>query len=234
MTRVVWTEAADVRLKELWAKGLDDPEIAAELAREGIGPFTRITVLKHRAALGLSPNRARGNPNIGERANSASWPTEHIDALRAMEGSTAGQMLAEIKRLRPDATRSAVIGQCRRHNIKLSLLTRGAAKIKSVADGRGGKRLAYVATAPRPPKAPPVDADAFAPLPGVEPILLMARTASQCPWPVGEEPEQLRDLKCCGAPRRDADAPYCAAHMNWRRDKRPPRFLKTALQGVAA
>lgn len=50
-------------------------------------------------------------------------------------------------------------------------------------------------------------ADAFSPLPGVEPVPFLERTGPRCRWPVGGAGDQML---CCGALAHDRS--YCQAH----------------------
>lgn len=136
------------------------------------------------------------------------WPAEHLEVLRKLEGESAGAMLRQIKTLRPNATRSAVIGQCNRHGIRLSEKPQNRVK--------AGTRERIVQMRAPHEIAASVDPEAWAPLPGIAPIALMARSEFQCPWPIGETPDAPADLKCCGA-AKDFAANYCPAHMQKRR-----------------
>lgn len=59
--------------------------------------------------------------------------------------------------------------------------------------------------------------DAFAPLPGQEPVTLLARAWNQCAWPVGGD---LADILFCGADVPEGPGlTFCPAHRQRARNK---------------
>lgn len=184
--------------------------------------------------------RARGPTSTG-------WPPEHVEALRALEGNTAAHIAKQMRRLRPGVTRNAVIAQCSRRGIRLS----GASNEQRAPSVPGcePKRGAPAPKAARAPKQKPLEhkvgkygpihpanpippnhgrPEAWAALPGVAPVALLARTASQCAWPVGDAPARPAEQLFCGAQCDDDTLPYCAAHRRLRLARRAPADLAEA------
>lgn len=219
-----WTPAQDAALAEAIKAGEPPFQIAQLLAtvRPGV---TRSAVINRADQLGL----ALPNPKV--------WPPSHLEALRALEGQTAGEMRDAMCKLRPGITRSAVIGQCKRHGIRLSNAGNGQAKIKAVAK-RAQYKPALPTTTKRKPtpflSAPVIDvtrparAGAWEKLPGASaPIALTARSNAQCAWPIGE-PTRPAEQMCCGERVADDTLPYCAAHRRLRLARYVPTELRAA------
>lgn len=132
---------------------------------------------------------------MGERFS----PAEREIVVRmAAAKASAKDIAAELSKTRPEATRSAVIGYCRRQKIKLLMVTGKS--------WRGGKK-------PLKPKLPRPDeyeiATAFQ---GVGKTLLLDTPRDRCHWPFGDPPT------ACGEPVAPSGSlarpnSYCARHM---------------------
>jgi len=104
-----------------------------------------------------------------------------------------------------NVTRSAIVGHCYRHKIKLP------GSPAASATGQGRKRKTQP---PRPignRASKPLPAPVAVPSPEAARSFIDVITNGGCKWPLWDAFEGPDVSKCCGAPR-DPDAPYCDFH----------------------
>ena len=192
-----WTEERTALASKLWVEdGLSAGEIAARL---GDGA-TRNAVLGklHRMKLGGADNPNAGKVKAGQRSG------------RVGQRGNPGQAKAAVIRKRVEARVKL--------NQQLSAPRSGSANrfgdpgMKFGANpDTGGSLEADTA---------PLRGDAWAALPGVTPVSLLARkVGSECCWPIGDPLEP--GFAVCGAATRDG-ASYCPTHARRARGSAAP------------
>lgn len=134
---------------------------------------------------------------------SPTWTPERLAELRmyAAQGLTAGQIA---HRMRP-VTELAIIGRCAREGIEL-----GAKPPPATRNRRRREAAAIDEADPMFGVAPPPREDAWRPLAGREPILLVNTEPHHCTWPIGDS-DDVAHWRCCGA-SKGAGLPYCPEH----------------------
>lgn len=157
----------------------------------------------------------------------APWSDEDKTALRqmAMDGMSASEIGATFS---PPRSRNAVIGVCHRAKPKIEL--KGLSPVAPRPPRKRVERVIRIKKESKrqpPPKpihhpvaepdfelAPPLRADAFAPLPGSAPIRV-ADHKDGCRWPIGDGPF----LFCNEAV---SSGHYCATHAQVAHRPTPP------------
>jgi GcrA cell cycle regulator len=141
-----------------------------------------------------------------------SWTPEKIATLTRLWGD--GRSASEIG-LELDVSASTVRGKALRMGLPRRDAATSANNLKRRTPGNRAKpKLMIVGNGAvlekpegQPSPFPPVRQSAWAPLPGVQPVLFLKRTDKHCAWPIDSEDGSLL---CCGAVATDGS--YCRTH----------------------